>query len=59
MYIEPLDVTAKIIEEKYPEYMIEFNKLKKRRSSHMFNMFVMKKEYLDSYCDWLFDILFE
>ena len=29
MYIEPLDVTGKIIEEKYPEYMLEFNKLKK------------------------------
>ena len=25
--------------------------------SHMFNMFVMKKEWVDKYCTWLFDIL--
>lgn len=59
MYIEPLDKTGKIIEEKYPEYIEEFKKLQKRTSAHMFNMFIMKKEILDSYCEWLFDILFE
>ena len=59
MHIEPLEETKKIIEEKYPEYLPEFNKLHKRTSAHMFNMFVMKKEVLDDYCTWLFDILFE
>ena len=59
MYIEPLDETRKIIEEKYPEYIEEFDKLHKRTSAHMFNMFVMKKEILNEYCTWLFDILFE
>lgn len=59
MYIEPLDVTGKIIEERYPEYLPEFNKLHNRTSAHMFNMFIMKKECLDKYCEWLFDILFE
>jgi len=59
MYIEPLDIAGKIIEEKYPNYLEEFNKLKTRRSAHMFNMFIMKKEKLDEYCTWLFDILFE
>lgn len=59
MYIEPLAETQKIIKEKYPEYLNEFNKLHKRTSAHMFNMFIMKKEILNEYCKWLFDILFE
>ena len=59
MYIEPLDETRKIIEEKFPEYIDEFDKLHKRTSAHMFNMFIMKKEILEKYCKWLFDILFE
>lgn len=59
MHIEPLDKTGEIISEKYPEYMPQFELLKKRTSAHMFNMFVMKKEQFDSYCEWLFDILFE
>lgn len=59
MYVEPLDETKKIIEEKYPNYLAEFNQLHKRTSAHMFNMFIMKKEILNEYCTWLFDILFE
>ena len=59
MYVEPLDITGKIIQEKYSDYLEEFNKLKKRTSAHMFNMFIMKKDKLDEYCTWLFDILFE
>jgi hypothetical protein len=59
MYVEPLDETRKIIEEKYPKYVEEFDKLHKRTSAHMFNMFIMKKEILNEYCTWLFDILFE
>ena len=59
LYVEPLDKTGEIINKKYPEYYNEFKKLKKRKSSHMFNMFIMKKTILDEYCTWLFDILFE
>ena len=59
MHVEPLDKTREIIEEKYPKYLKEFDKLHKRRSAHMFNMFIMKKELLEEYSKWLFDILFE
>lgn len=59
MYIEPLDETRKILNEKYPEYLKEFDKLHKATSAHMFNMCIMKKDILNDYCKWLFDILFE
>ena len=59
MYVEPLNVTGEIINQNYPEYGKCFNKLHKRTSAHMFNMFIMKKEILDEYCEWLFSILFE
>lgn len=59
MYIEPLDETRKIISEKYPNYLKEFDNLKKTTKMHAFNMFIMKKTYLEQYCTWLFDILFE
>ena len=59
MHVKPLDMTGKIIADKFPEYLAEFERLKDRTSAHMFNMFVMKKEILDDYCDWLFEILFE
>lgn len=59
MYIEPLDITGEIIRERYPDYYEGFLNLKKRKSAHMFNMFIMRKKYFDSYCEWLFDILFE
>lgn len=59
LYAEPLDITGEIIKEKYPDYYPEFERLHKRKSAHMFNMYIMKKEISDQYCQWLFDILFE
>lgn len=59
MYIEPLDIAGKVIQEKYPEYSKEFEHLKHTTKLHAFNMFIMKKEILDQYCTWLFDILGE
>lgn len=59
MHIEPLQKTREILAKKYPEYLKEFDNLKKRTSAHMFNMYIMKKEISDKYCEWLFDILFE
>lgn len=54
---EPIDVTRKVIVDKYPEYLDAFDQMMKRTSAHMFNMFVMKKELFNEYASWLFDIL--
>lgn len=59
MYIEPLDITGQILQEKYPEYVKEFEHLKHTTKMHAFNMFIMKKSILDQYCNWLFDVLGE
>lgn len=56
---EPLDMAGEIIREKYPTYVPAFERLKSRTSAHMFNMLVLRRDHLDSYCRWLFDILFE
>lgn len=57
MYIEPLDLTGEILKEKYPEYYPAFENLKHTTKLHAFNMFIMKKDKLNEYCEWLFDIL--
>ena len=59
MHAAPLDVTGEIIREKYPAYAAAFEGLKKRTSAHMFNMLILRRDHLDAYCTWLFDILFE
>ena len=59
MHVEPLDVTGEIIREKYPAYAAAFEDLKRRRSAHVFNMMILRRDHLDAYCAWLFDILFE
>ena len=58
-HIQQLDETRKILEEKYPQYVESFDKAVEKRWGYMFNMVIMKKDLLDAYCTWLFDILFE
>ncbi len=58
-YIEHLDETRKIIEEKHPDYIESFDKIVGKRSGYMFNMMIMQRDLLSDYCIWLFDILFE
>ena len=58
-YAVHLDVTREIIRERHPEYLAAFNAVMKQRSGYMFNMMVMERALFDSYCAWLFAILFE
>ncbi len=59
LHIEPLEKTGEIIKKNYKEYFKEFERLKTRKSAHMFNMIIAKKEIFDEYSEWLFDILFK
>ncbi|MEE8815180.1 MAG: DUF4422 domain-containing protein [Lachnospiraceae bacterium] len=58
-YVEHLEKTRQIIQEKCPEYLETYDEVMKHRSAHMFNMMIMERSLLDEYCTWLFDILFE
>ena len=56
-YQEQLDDTLEIIMEKCPEYKESFERVMGQTSGYMFNMVIMRKDILDKYCTWLFDIL--
>lgn len=46
-----------IISDVCPEYLPFFDKAMRRRCEHLFNMFIMKRELFNQYCEWLFPIL--
>ena len=52
-------MTAGLFAGKYPEYLDAYERVMKKTTGHRFNMFIMKKQLMDKYCTWLFDILFE
>ncbi len=54
-----LDTTREILAEKYPDYIPTFDSNMKKTAGHKFNMFIMRKDILDAYCEWLFSVLFE
>lgn len=52
-------VCREVIAEKYPEYLQAFDFSMKSILVSVGNMWITRKEMYDSYCEWLFDILFE
>lgn len=59
MHQETLDTAIKIIKRDYPEYSDAIDTCMKRTYMHGFNMFIMRRDLLDEYLTWLFDILFK
>lgn len=56
--LEHLELTREMLRAICPEYTSTFDKVMRRRSAHMFNMLLMKRDILDRYCSWLFPVLF-
>ena len=54
-----LVITRDIVKEKYPQYIASYDKVMKRTWGYMFNMMIMRRDYFDAYCKWVFDIVFE
>lgn len=54
-----LDNLRKTIDKLYPDYVATYDKVMQSNSSYLMNMMIAPKVIFDSYCKWLFDILFE
>ncbi|MBR4461088.1 MAG: DUF4422 domain-containing protein [Erysipelotrichaceae bacterium] len=52
-----LDTVKEVLAEDYPEYLEAFEKCMKRRSLHLFNMFIMRRNIFEDYCTFLFGVL--
>lgn len=57
--LKDMNYIREIICRKYPQYTQSFDAVMDGNSLYLYNIFVMKKDNLDKYCEWLFDILFE
>lgn len=56
---QDIEIVRKILENKQKQYFEAFNEHMNKRSTHICNMFIMKKIFFNEYCSWLFDLLFD
>ena len=54
-----IDVLKTVIIELYPDYQDALLKVFRGNKTTVCNMFIASKTFFDSYCEWLFSILFE
>ena len=56
---QALDIVREIIEKDHQDYLSCFDACMKKRSLHIYNMFIMKYDIFLKYCDFIFDVLFK
>lgn len=56
-YEKDLLLLGEIISNDYPDYINSFNSVMNSRTIHLYNMFIMKSELVNDYCNWLFEVL--
>lgn len=52
------DECRRVLKDSYPDYVSAWDRLMKAHGAHIFNMFVMQADLFDSYCEWLFRVLY-
>lgn len=58
-YKKDLIATRNIIKKNHPTYLENFDIALNDHEGYFTNMFILKKDLFNDYCDWLFSILFE
>ena len=58
-HISDLECVKEIIKIHFHDYLTAFKQGMQGKTLYLYNMFVLKKEDFDAYCNWLFPILFE
>mgnify|MGYP003086525163 CR=1 FL=1 len=58
-HIKDWNIIQKILATKFPEYLLTMNQVEQGNILYPYNMFIGRKNIMDKYCEWLFDILFE
>ena len=58
-YAKDLDLCEEVITEQFPEYLESYKKVVNGKNLYYYNMFIAKKEVIDSYSEWVFPILAE
>ncbi|MCI8485323.1 MAG: DUF4422 domain-containing protein [Lachnospiraceae bacterium] len=58
-YAKDYELCREVISEKYPAYIKDFDDISNSDAIYICNMFIGKKEIINQYCQWLFDILLE
>lgn len=58
-HIEDFELLLNIIDEKTPDIGATAREFIKGQKVHYYNMFYMRRDIFNSYCEWLFDILTE
>jgi hypothetical protein len=55
--IKDLDICIDILRRDYPQYEPVIEQVLNTKEIYFCNMFIMKKELFNEYCEWVFDIL--
>lgn len=56
---EDFDLLRTVIKEMAPDYKDAFEKVARSRAAHLFNTFIMRKDFVNDFCAFMFPILFE
>ena len=59
LHIKDYDLALDILYKKYPEYKQSAETYNNSKYGYYTNIFVMRRDIFNKYCEWLFDILFE